>query len=124
MEVAVIRLSDGHVDRFFAPSTFSAHHANAYNMEEDGKFVLDLCPTAYENFAEYMKIENIAFPSEDISNNVTSSEAFTRYIVDVKSKTLTEEQFEQFDFPTINEMYRGKEYCWVYGWVALGYSRH
>jgi len=133
MEVAVIRLADGHVDRFFAPSTFSAHHANAYNMEEEGKYVLDLCPTAYENFAEYMKIENIAFPSEDISNNVTSSEAFTRYIVDVKSKTLTQEhfeapedfpQFDQFDFPTINEKYRGKEYCWVYGWVALGYSRH
>ena len=78
MEVAVIRLSDGHVDRFFAPPTYSAHHANAYNLEEEGKYVLDLCPIPYESFAEYMKIENIAFPSDDITNNVTSSETFTR----------------------------------------------
>jgi len=132
MEVAVINLADGHVDRFHAPPTFSAHHANAYNLEE-GKFVLDLCPTAYENFAEYMLIDNIANPPEETSANVTSSESFTRYIIDVEKQSVTPQgfdspeefpQFNQFDFPTINENYRGKSYCWVYGWVALDYSRH
>merc|ERR1711892_1581692 len=132
MEVAVINLADGHVDRFHAPPTFSAHHANAYNLEQ-GKFVLDLCPTAYENFAEYMLIDNIANPPEENSDNVTSSESFTRYIIDVEKQSVTPQgfdspeefpQFNQFDFPTINEKYRGKSYCWVYGWVALDYSRH
>ena len=80
MEVAVINLADGHVDRFHAPPTFSAHHANAYNLE-DGKFVLDLCPTAYKNFAEYMLIENIAYPPEETTANVTSSEQFTRFCI-------------------------------------------
>ena len=80
MEVAVISLADGHVDRFHAPPTFSAHHANAYNLE-DGKFVLDLCPTAYKNFAEYMLIENIAYPPEETTANVTSSEQFTRFCI-------------------------------------------
>jgi len=28
-----------------------------------------------------------------------------------------------FDFPTINEAYRGKEYCIIYGWSAFDYSR-
>ena len=28
-----------------------------------------------------------------------------------------------FDFPTINEDYRGKAYCIVYGWSAIDYSR-
>jgi len=27
-----------------------------------------------------------------------------------------------FDFPTINEAFRGKNYCIVYGWVAIDYS--
>ena len=61
-------------------SSVSAHHANAYNLE-DGKFVLDLCPTAYENFAEYMLIENIAYPPEESVANVTSSEHFTRFFI-------------------------------------------
>jgi len=132
MEVAVIRLADGHVDRFLAPPTFCAHHANAYNRD-DGTFVLDLCPTPYENFAEYMLIENIANPPEESSENVTSSGGFTRYIIDVEKQSVTPQMFEEvedfpqfnkFDFPTINEKYRGMEYCWVYGWVALDYSRH
>ena len=29
-----------------------------------------------------------------------------------------------FDFPTINEDYRGKAYCFLYGWSAMDYSRH
>ena len=78
MEVAVINLATGHVDRFLAPPTFSAHHANAYNLE-DGRFVLDLCPTAYSNFAEYMLIENIAYPPEETFTNITSSEDFIRF---------------------------------------------
>ena len=28
-----------------------------------------------------------------------------------------------FDFPTINEGYRGVRYCVVYGWSAIDYSR-
>jgi len=132
MEVAVINLSNGHIDKFLAPPTFSAHHANAYNLDE-GKYALDLCPTAHTNFAEYMLIENIAYPPEEETTNATSSEAFTRYIIDVKQSSISPEsfdspedfpQFNQFDFPTINEKYRGKKYCWVYGWVALDYSRH
>jgi len=132
MEVAVINLSTGHVDRFNAPPIFSAHHANAYNLE-DGKFVLDLCPTAYKNFAEYMLIENMAHPPEETSGNITSSEDFRRFIIDVEKQSVTQQtfdapeefmQFNQFDFPTINERYRGVSYCWVYGWVALDYARH
>ena len=64
MEVAVICLADGHVDRFSAPPTFSAHHANAYNMD-DGKFVLDLCPVDYEIFGDLLLLENAVHPSED-----------------------------------------------------------
>lgn len=32
-------------------------------------------------------------------------------------------QFNMFDFPTINELFRGRAYCWVYGVVAMDYHR-
>merc|ERR1719187_1006656 len=131
MEVAVIRLSDGHVDRFMAPPTFSAHHANAYNRD-DGKVIVDLCPLAHDNFLEYMLLENMVHPSEETPSNATSTEQFSRYVIDLENLSLAKEtfaeveefpQFNHFDFPTINEKYRGKSYCWVYGWVALDYTR-
>ena len=75
MEVAVVDLSNGHTDKFLAPPTFSFHHANAFNVDE-GKFALDLCPTAYSNYAEIMLLENIVFPTGD--QNETESEPFTR----------------------------------------------
>jgi len=130
MEVAIIRLADGHVDRFSAPPTFSAHHANAYNLD-DGRFVLDLCPANYEIFGDLLLLENAVHPSED--STMSANGNFTRFIIDVEQESLTLEQFgpvkdfpqfSQFEFPTINENYRGKKYCWVYGWVSIGYSHH
>ena len=47
MEVAVVRLADGYTTRFPSTPIFSAHHANAQNLP-DGRFVLDICPTAHE----------------------------------------------------------------------------
>ena len=31
---------------------------------------------------------------------------------------------DTFDFPTINEAYRGRRYCFAYGVIMLDYSRH
>lgn len=75
MEVAVIRLSDGHVDRFSAPPTFAAHHANAYN-QDDGKFVLDLCPGDYSIFGDFLLLENVVHPQENLNMSLNSN--FTR----------------------------------------------
>ena len=126
MEVVVIRLSDGHVDRFSAPPTFSAHHANAYNLD-DGRFALDLCPADYEIFGDLLLLENVVHPSEtsignpngnftrfdnDIDINLFINSTGGRFIIDVQQKSLTKQQFgsvedfpqfSQFEFPTINE---------------------
>ena len=75
MEVAVIRLADGHIDRFLAPPTFAAHHVNAYNLD-DGKFILDLCPSDYDIFGEFLLLENVVYPGE--ASNMTISGDFTR----------------------------------------------
>lgn len=132
MEVVVVSLADGHVDRFFAAPTFGFHHANAFN-KEDGTFVVDMCPAEHDHYADLMLLENIANPPEENFPNTSYSQTFTRFIIDVENKTLGKETFEEvedfpffnfFDFPTINEKYRGLPYCWVYGFVALDYARH
>ena len=55
-----------------------------------------------------------------------------RYRINTKSGKVVPSQFpnsiknrfiNNFDFPTINEDYRGKAYCIVYGWSAIDYSR-
>ena len=55
-----------------------------------------------------------------------------RYRINTKSGKVVPSQFpnsiknrfiNNFDFPTINEDYRGKFYCIVYGWTAIDYSR-
>ena len=57
---------------------------------------------------------------------------FARYRINTKSGKVVPSQFpnsiknrfiNNFDFPTINEDYRGKAYCIVYGWSAIDYSR-
>ena len=57
---------------------------------------------------------------------------FSRYRINTKSGKVVPSQFpnsiknrfiNNFDFPTINEDYRGKAYCIVYGWSAIDYSR-
>ena len=57
---------------------------------------------------------------------------FSRYRINTKSGKVVPSQFpnsiknrfiNNFDFPTINEEYRGRKYCFVYGMSAIAYSR-
>ena len=55
-----------------------------------------------------------------------------RYKINMATETVTYSNFpntinsrwiNQFDFPVINERFRGERYCVVYGWTAFDYSR-
>merc|ERR1740128_1231811 len=68
--------------------------------------------------------------SEWVSTNKDSE--FTRFKINLDSGLVTSSTFDntigsrfinQFDFPVINERYRGKRYCVTYGWSAFDYSR-
>ena len=66
----------------------------------------------------------------DIST--TNGEEATRFTIDMEKgkvikttfpNTIDSKFINTFDFPTINEAYRGKKYCITYGVTAIAYSR-
>jgi len=132
-EVFVVNLKTGEVTDMFTDPTYSAHHANAYETDDD-KLIVDIAPTPYENLRDYLSLENMLNPPEVSKYRSTSGEGqeLTRYALDLQTKKISHSTFpntiqnkfiNSFDFPTINEEFRGLEYCIVYGWSAMDYSR-
>ena len=85
-DVYVVGLKDGKVHGpYEAPYAYSGHHINAYEKSEE-KIVIDFCPTPWENFREYLKLENMLNPpaavnwESDIST--TNGEVATRFTID------------------------------------------
>ena len=78
-------------------------------------------------------LENMLNPptiSSGVSTN--KNEEFTRYTINLTTQKIshsylpnpTNSQWtNHFDFPVINERFRGKKYCYVFGWAAFDYSR-
>ena len=131
-EVFVVNLKTGEVTYMVTDPTYSAHHANAYETD-DNKLIVDIAPTPYNNLRDYLSIENMLNPPE-VSKDVSTSgegQALTRYVLNMEAKKIShstfpntiKSKFINSFVPTINEEYRGREYCIVYGWSAMDYSR-
>ena len=131
----VVNLKNGDVQGPFSTSyAYSAHHINAYEKSEE-EIVLDWCPTPFENMREYLKLENMlnppaVFDAESVTT--TGGVEVTRYTINTEQGSVKSEEFpntinskfiNNFDFPTINEEYRGRKYCITYGMAAFAYSR-
>jgi len=114
---------------------YSAHHMNAYESSES-EIIMDITPTPFENMRSYVSLENMMNPPEDGSPELmvstTGGKEIVRYTLDLKETKIVESNFPNtinsryintFDFPMINEAYRGKKYCYLYGVSAFAYSR-
>ena len=131
-DVFVVNLKTGNVTQYEAKPTYSAHHANAYENGND-ELIVDISPTPYVNLRDYLALTNqLNPPKESTGVFTTDEEEFTRYTIDLANEKIKSELFpntiknsfiNNFDFPTINEDYRGLPYCIVYGWSAMDYSR-
>jgi len=131
-DVFVVNIKTGHVTTLATEPFYSAHHVNAYQDTKD-ELVVDICPTPFSNMRDYLKLENMMNPpekSEWVSTNKDLE--FTRFKINMATEKITQSLFpnhlkskwiNQFDFPVINERYRGEKYCVVYGWTAFDYSR-
>jgi len=112
---------------------FSAHHVNAY---EDGRnIVLDLCQADPMGLGHYMELTKMRKAEQGIGKATSKLRRFT-IDMDSKMTSMTTPQapvtsssstpippwITSFDFPTINEAYRGRRYCYAYGVVAIDYA--
>lgn len=135
-DIFAVHLKTGEVKGpFSTPWTYSAHHANAYE-KTDRELVVDITPTPFENLREYLKLDNMMNPpakgTKEADVSTTEDDELTRYNIDMVSGEVKTSKFDNvinsryinnFDFPMINENYRGKKYCYLYGWSAYAYSR-
>ena len=135
-DIFVVNLKNGDVKGPIPSAwTYAAHHINAYE-NSDSEIILDLTPTPFDNMKDYLKLENMLNPPADGTKEAEISTAgnleVTRYKIGLKTGDVTTSTFpnrinsrfiNHFDFPTINEDYRGKKYCYAYGLSAFAYSR-
>jgi len=131
-EIFIVDLKTGKSTNMTTHPFYSAHHVNAYRTTED-ELVVDICPTPYENMREYLVLDNLLNPPVEstwVSTNKDSE--FMRFTINMAEGKVQHKFFpnptksrwtNQFDFPVINEKYRGVKYCVVYGVTAFDYSR-
>ena len=99
---------------------FFQHHINAYEINDGREIIVDMSPSDPWGLKTYVNLENMLNPPE-FSNGTSPSEGLklTRYHFHLDTGSVEQINFpnlldgnryiEQFDFPTINEEYRGKE---------------
>ena len=135
-DIFVVNLSNGDVKGPFPSDwVYAAHHINAYENTAS-EIILDMIPTPFENMREYLKLENMLNPPAEGTKEaeISTTEHFeaTRYKINTDTGDVTTNTFpntinskfiNNFDFPTINEDYRGQAYCYAYGLSAYAYSR-
>lgn len=117
----IVNLSTGKVTTIETETVFSMHHVNAYEADED---------TLLMDVAAYPDAAIMPFFEFKILMNKTRRDTFPykpslrRYKIDLKGKKITPvsvavnprvPQANTLDLPTINEQYRSKPYCYVYG---------
>ena len=71
-------------------------------------------------------------PQESTWTSTNKDSEFMRFSINLSEGSVQHQVFpnptasrwvNQFDFPVINEKYRGRKYCIVYGVTAFDYSR-
>jgi len=135
-DVYIVNLKNGEIQEIQVDAYFFQHHINAFELENGREIIVDLSPADPWSLRDYVKLENMLNPPEFGNGSTASGNGeLTRYhfyldtgsVVATGFPTLltgdTSRYIKQFDFPTINEAYRGKEYCIIYGWSAFDYSR-
>lgn len=117
--VKVVNLKTGEVTHLETETNLVLHHANAY--EKDNRtIVVDLVPYANTDIVTAMTLENFRDPKKRNKLNIEAK--LRRYYIDLKEKHIKPASFdyksgipEQFEFPRINDAYRGRPYCFLYG---------
>merc|ERR1712179_279007 len=114
----IVNLKTGDIKTVEADPFFSVHQINSY--EDNGNIILDLCLVNHDNMADYQRMTNFKNPE---FKGISAALPPARFTINTSNMEVVKTFLgEGFDFPTINEAYRGRRYCIVYGWVSIDYS--
>lgn len=96
---------------------FMLHHVNAF--ESNDAIIFDT--TTYQRFTLIHDYQLSTLRNSSVRNKITDLPSLKRYTIDLKSgivkyKILSNERlYGGLEMPVINELYRFKSYCFVYG---------
>jgi len=133
-DIYLINLKNGEVTTRSTSYVYSLHHANAY--EKHGEVVVDLVTNRFDSFEGHLRASKDMLNPPVAQNLSESSGAdLYRFHIGLQEDYVKVKMFEDnsrshpqlctnhFEFPVINENYRGKSYCILYGWSAYQVSR-
>ena len=120
--VYVVSIKTGDVTTLQAENMFSMHHVNAF--EEDNKIVVDVSSYPSPDFVKNLELQILRDPVK--RNSFDPHALLKRFVIDMKTDSVVCNAIEQsasvpfalnIDMPVINEKYRSKSYCYIYGIV-------
>lgn len=119
----VIDLKTGKVVTMETENIFSMHHVNAYELD-DTTLVMDVVSYPDASLTTFFEMDILM--NKTRRDNVPFKPYLRRYKIDLKASKMTPVSFDKnpkfpfvnmLEVPTINEKYRSKHYCFVYGVV-------
>lgn len=118
----VVDIQTGNVENFQIPTTFVYHHINCF---DDGTDTVRVDVAAYNSPIPHTKFHlptlrdqaarNLIDPRADLKRITINLRNGTASINSIDSPTPISSLANTLDYPVINEKYRSKPYCYVYG---------
>ena len=122
-KVYVVNIKTGKVKTLETDNMFCMHFVNAFE-DESGKIIVDASSYPNPDFVGSLQIEVLMDPVR--RNSFDAHALIKRYVIDVESEEIGLLHFEpsisvpfsvKLDMPVINEDFRYKKYCYIYGLV-------
>ena len=122
--IYTVSLKSGQVQIFKTETIFTMHHVNAYEIDDD-HIALDVA--TFDDATAFSKVSLDVLRNRTRRNALNPSALIKRYVLNMKDNTVDIVTFpdgsklpyaSKINWPTINENYRSRKYCFVYG-IAL-----
>jgi carotenoid cleavage dioxygenase-like enzyme len=119
----IVDLKTGSVTTIETENVFTMHHVNAYE-EDEHTLLMDLVSFPDASLVTFYEMNNIM--NKTRRDSMPFKPSLRRYRIDLKAQKITPTTFDinprvphvnMLGIPTINEHYRSKHYCYVYGVV-------
>ncbi|KAL8570355.1 hypothetical protein ACOMHN_035773 [Nucella lapillus] len=119
----VVELKTGEVTELTMQNVFTMHHVNAYNLDHH-RLIMDLSTYPDPSFVGSLQLPILRDPVA--RNGFPAQARLQRFEVNLLKRTVTRVEMSvpqpafinSLDMPTLNERYRSRHYCYVYGLVV------
>ncbi|XP_021340430.1 beta,beta-carotene 15,15'-dioxygenase-like [Mizuhopecten yessoensis] len=121
--IYVVEIKSGIIRTFSAPPVLYLHQINAFETQRN-EIIVDI-PT-YKDPSIIFKLNMNALLNRTKRNKFYTNPVLTRYVIDLNESKVSVRKFPEsvkypcvtkLDMPIINENYRSRNYCYVYGLV-------